>query len=117
MTCAMYLDFGGTAMSLSIKSIRSRAFFPISLPCMEGDYVVSGPVWEYYDGPGWESGLRQELEDDRLCGFVGKTVIHPKQIELVNEAYIGYHGKILTTPGKSWGGMRTPISGGGKLRQ
>ncbi len=51
------------------------------------DYVVSGPVWEYYDGPGWENGLRQELEDDRLCGFVGKTVIHPKQIELVNEAY------------------------------
>lgn len=51
------------------------------------DYVVSGPVWEYYDGPGWDTGLKRELADDRLCGFVGKTVIHPKQIELVNEEY------------------------------
>ncbi len=51
------------------------------------DYVVSGPVWEYYDGEGWDSGLQNELKDDRLCGFIGKTVIHPKQIKLVNEAY------------------------------
>lgn len=51
------------------------------------DYVVSGPVWEYYDGPGWDDGLWQELADDRLCGFVGKTVIHPRQIGLVNQAY------------------------------
>ena len=51
------------------------------------DYVVSGPVWEYYNGEGWESGLQNELKDDRLCGFIGKTVIHPKQIRLVNEAY------------------------------
>lgn len=51
------------------------------------DYVISGPVWEYYNGPGWDTGLAQELADDRLCGFTGKTVIHPKQIELVNAAY------------------------------
>lgn len=51
------------------------------------DYVVSGPVWEYYDGPGWDTGLERELREDRLMGFVGKTVIHPKQIPLVNEAY------------------------------
>jgi len=51
------------------------------------DYVVSGPVWEYYQGDGWESGLRNELNEDRLCGFVGKTVIHPNQIEVVNSAY------------------------------
>ena len=51
------------------------------------DYVVSGPVWEYYNGPGWDTGLARELADDRLCGFTGKTVIHPKQIELVNAAY------------------------------
>lgn len=51
------------------------------------DYVVSGPVWEYYDGPGWDSGLMRELAEDRLCGFIGKTVIHPKQIALVNAAY------------------------------
>lgn len=51
------------------------------------DYVVSGPVWEYYSGEGWDSGLRNELKEDRLCGFTGKTVIHPNQIEPVNEAY------------------------------
>lgn len=51
------------------------------------DYVISGPVWEYYNGKNWETGLIQELNDDRLCGFIGKTVIHPRQIPLVNEAY------------------------------
>lgn len=51
------------------------------------DYVVSGPVWEYYNGDNWDEGLIQELKEDRLCGIVGKTVIHPKQISLVNDAY------------------------------
>jgi ATP/GTP-binding protein len=51
------------------------------------DYVVSGPVWEYFDGDNWEQGMLNELAEDRLCGFVGKTVIHPKQIDLVNKAY------------------------------
>lgn len=51
------------------------------------DYVVSGPVWEYYSGSGWKEGLKQEIRDDRLCGFTGKTVIHPNQISVVNEAY------------------------------
>jgi citrate lyase beta subunit len=31
--------------------------------------------------------MRRELECDRQMGFIGKTVIHPKQIPLVNEAY------------------------------
>lgn len=47
-------------------------------------YVVSGPVWEYYAGSGWEDGLRRELELDLLCGLTGKTVIHPNQIPVVN---------------------------------
>lgn len=47
------------------------------------DYVVSGPVWEYYAGPGWDTGLRRELELDMLSGFIGKTVIHPNQIPVV----------------------------------
>lgn len=51
------------------------------------DYVVSGPVWEYYSGYNWENGLIQELKDDKLCGFTGKTVIHPKQISVVNKVY------------------------------
>lgn len=50
------------------------------------DYVVSGPVWEYYNGTGWDDGLRNEISQDLLCGFIGKTVIHPKQIEIINEA-------------------------------
>ena len=52
------------------------------------DYVVSGPVWEYYSGPDWKSGLVRELKKDRLCGFIGKTVIHPRQIEVVRDAYM-----------------------------
>lgn len=51
------------------------------------DYVVSGPVWEYYNGENWDIGLAEELKDDKLCGFIGKTVIHPRQIPLVNTAY------------------------------
>lgn len=50
------------------------------------DYVISGPVWEYYSGDGWEEGLRRELSDDRLLGLIGKTVIHPVQIPVVNDA-------------------------------
>lgn len=51
------------------------------------DYVVSAPVWEYFDAGisnTWKSTLRREVELDRLNGFVGKTVIHPSQIPVVN---------------------------------
>ena len=51
------------------------------------DYVISGPVWEYYGGSGWQEGLMQELTEDRLCGFVGKTAIHPNQIPFIRQAY------------------------------
>lgn len=50
------------------------------------DYVISGPVWEYYNGKGWDSGMKNELMKDIQAGFIGKTVIHPKQIELVNKS-------------------------------
>lgn len=83
------------------------------------DYVVSGPVWEYYSGAGWDTGLRRELAEDRLSGFIGKTVIHPKQIELVNEAYrvskqdfedaraiLGWDGKAPSLVHGSTGGER-----------
>lgn len=51
------------------------------------EYVVSGPVWEFFssDNDEWKEGLRRELKLDRLNGFIGKTVIHPKQIPVVNE--------------------------------
>ncbi|WP_026657814.1 HpcH/HpaI aldolase/citrate lyase family protein [Butyrivibrio sp. AC2005] len=53
------------------------------------EYIVSGPVWEFFasDNNEWKEGLKREVAKDRLNGFVGKTVIHPKQIEVVNEAF------------------------------
>ena len=72
----------------SIHKIRPIADIFSDIVTVYGmDYVISGPVWEYYSGEGWESGLRQELADDRLCGFTGKTVIHPNQISVVNDGY------------------------------
>ncbi len=49
------------------------------------EYVVSGPVWEYYSSNNdeWSIGLKRELKYDVLNGFVGKTVIHPNQIPVV----------------------------------
>lgn len=51
------------------------------------EYVVSGPVWEFFssDNDEWKIGLQKELKLDKLNGFIGKTVIHPKQIPVVNE--------------------------------
>ena len=51
------------------------------------DYVISGPVWEYFNGDNWDEGLKNEIAGDILCGFIGKTVIHPNQIEVVRNAY------------------------------
>ena len=53
------------------------------------DYVVSGPVWEYFgtnEADPWAEGLRQELELDRLNGFIGKTAIHPSQLPIIYES-------------------------------
>lgn len=72
----------------SIHSIRPVANIFSDIITVYGmDYVISGPVWEYYAGSSWEQGLAKELREDRLCGFVGKTVIHPNQIDVVNRAY------------------------------
>lgn len=72
----------------SIHRIRPVAdIFSDILAVYGTDYVVSGAVWEYYSGDGWKEGLIKELADDKLCGFIGKTVIHPNQIPVVNEAY------------------------------
>ena len=51
------------------------------------EYVVSGPVWEFFssDNDEWKNGLRREVKLDKLNGFIGKTVIHPKQIPVVND--------------------------------
>ena len=51
------------------------------------DYVVSGPVWEYFESRTldrqWEIGLRNEIELDLLNGFFGKTAIHPSQLPII----------------------------------
>lgn len=52
------------------------------------NYVVSGPVWEYFGGANgaWEKGLRRELRLDRLNGFIGKTAIHPVQLPVIRDS-------------------------------
>ncbi len=71
------------------------------------DYVVSGAVWEYFDGKkvedkevgtrlsgvvdvnyDWIIGLRKELKLDRLNGMIGKTCIHPNQLEIVQKSLV-----------------------------
>lgn len=53
------------------------------------DYVVSGPVWEYFEdrkSNAWAEGLLQELDLDRINGFIGKTAIHPSQLPYIYES-------------------------------
>ena len=72
----------------SIHNIRTISdIFSDIITVLGKDYVISGPVWEYYHGKNWKKGLKKELKEDRLCGFTGKTVIHPRQIKPVNDAY------------------------------
>ena len=62
------------------------------LPC---DFVISGPVWEYFSNDPDSTeiyGLKKELRLDLENGFFGKTIIHPSQINVVNQEYIvDYH--------------------------
>ena len=77
--------------SESIHSIKPvSSIFSDIVTTFGEDYIVSAPVWEYYGGSGWHTGLRNEIREDRLCGFIGKTVIHPRQIGIVNEEYAVY---------------------------
>jgi len=59
------------------------------------DYVVSGPVWEYFsydEGSPEIRGLVRELKLDIENGFHGKTIIHPSQVNVVNKQYaVDYH--------------------------
>lgn len=55
------------------------------------NYIISAPVWEYFgetDDDSWANGLKKELEADKLNGFIGKTVIHPCQLPIVQQAYV-----------------------------
>lgn len=66
-----------------------RNIFVDILNVFSMDYVVSGPVWEYFGSDltgSWAKGIEKELELDRLNGFIGKTCIHPSQVQLVKES-------------------------------
>lgn len=55
------------------------------------NYIVSGPVWEYFgkdQDANWAQGLIKELEMDYINGLVGKTAIHPTQLEIIQESLI-----------------------------
>lgn len=50
------------------------------------DFVVSGGVWNYFNGDNggaWAKGLKRELELDRANGFIGKSAIHPAQLPFI----------------------------------
>lgn len=47
------------------------------------DYIISGGVFEYFDGDNWEQYYRTEIQLDKENSFVGKTCIHPKQIPII----------------------------------
>ena len=50
------------------------------------DYVVSGPVWEYFgsdENGDWAVGLKKEIKLDLINGFIGKTAIHPSQLPVI----------------------------------
>lgn len=71
-----------------------RSVFADIINVFAKNYVVSGPVWEYYGKAGedgdnqWKEGLIRELRADRLNGFIGKTCIHPTQLPVVQESLI-----------------------------
>ena len=58
------------------------------------NYIVSGPVWEYFENRDntedtrWSEGLIKELYADRLNGFIGKTCIHPSQCSIIQQSLI-----------------------------
>lgn len=56
---------------------------------IEEDYVISGPVWEYFSSmenrvsSKFVKGLIKEAYMDKINGFIGKTIIHPSHIRAV----------------------------------
>lgn len=87
-------------------------------------YVVSGPVWEFFDGNNrilkpqlreslftdygklgkrkrmellgeYNDGLIREVLMDKINGFTGKTIIHPSHIKIVNSLYAVTHEEYL----------------------
>lgn len=58
-------------------------------------FVLSGSVWEYFGSEAAELGLMKEAQIDCLNGLVGKTIIHPSHLEIVQSTYIVSHEEYL----------------------
>ena len=92
-----------------IMTVRECLSDIINVCGRNNDYVISGPVWEYFRAPkelmfeelphhgiedylmrrqplvnGEIDGLLREVILDKANGFVGRTVIHPSHVKFVN---------------------------------
>ena len=92
-----------------IMTVRECLADIINICGRNNDYVISGPVWEYFRAPkglmfeelqhygiedylmrrqplvnGEIDGLLREVLLDKANGFVGRTVIHPTHVKFVN---------------------------------
>lgn len=92
-----------------IMTVRDILMDILNIFSRSGDYVVSGPVWEYFKinkslrftelpqiniqesllrreplVSAEVDGLMRELILDKANGFIGKTIIHPSHINYVN---------------------------------
>ena len=86
------------------------------------DYVVSGPVWEYFGrqdlSEAWVKGIQKEIKLDKLNGFMGKTVIHPSQINFVAESMVqNYEDYIDAVSISDWKDKESAVSKGDFLNR
>ncbi len=50
-------------------------------------FELTAPVFENIDGHGADADLLREVTRDVSFGFVGKTIIHPSQVDIVQNAF------------------------------
>ena len=92
-----------------IMTVRECLADIVNICGRNNDYVISGPVWEYFRAPkglmfeelqhygiedylmrrqplvnGEIDGLLREVLLDKANGFIGRTVIHPTHVKFVN---------------------------------
>jgi citrate lyase subunit beta/citryl-CoA lyase len=72
--CAHPADRAPMLMALQTVVLAARAF---------GLYVLDGVHVDLDDAPGFDAACRQ----GRALGFDGKTLIHPKQVEVANAVF------------------------------
>lgn len=83
-------------------------------------YVISGPVWEYFDNGKddiWKIGLERELAQDKVNGFIGKTCVHPSQLTSIRNSLRVDKSDLLDAQGiidKSYGKLGVAKSSNGQ---